>query len=419
MRKSTVISLILSGLLTTSALSIAPALAAPTGNFKAFWAVQISPNPSGNGGFGAVDCTGARACVAVGSYFNPSANAQLPLAASWDGTAWGVQPIAAPAETDTSDLHGVSCVKRTFCAAVGSDVLTSKRWITLAEVWRGVRWEITPTPPLTSLEFNSLNAVSCSSPADCMAVGSAGDQLLIERWQGASWTIQRAPTPAGSTSSLLYGVSCVTRKWCMAAGYYLSPSAGVLAFTEVWTGKHWSIRPAEQIPGKASQLVGVSCTSKVRCTAVGTIGDLVSVNSPLAERWNGKVWTIQSVPQPTGQPDNALTGVGCSSAHACTAVGVYFTATGPIFTFAESWNGRAWVLQSTVNPSKTSNSLLGVACTSARACTAVGLYAGPESVALSLIERYSVGRCPDRGGLTARWSCSHNASPDRAPARLP
>ena len=222
-----------------------------------------------------MECTGAKACVAVGSYFKDSVKAQVPLAASWNGKAWRLQPVPAPAQTSYSQLYGVSCVRRAFCSAVGSDVLTSERWITLAEVWRGKRWEITPTPPLESASHNSLRAVSCSSPADCMAVGSADEA---------------------------------------------------------------------------------------------------------------------TVPHPTGQPDSSLTAVACSTAHRCKAVGEYFTKTGPIDTFAESWNGRTWVLQPTVNPSETNNSLSGLACTSATACTAVGGYAGPESVSLSLIERYSAAQ---------------------------
>ena len=195
--------------------------------------------------------------------------------------------------------------------------------------------------------------------------------------------------PVGSTSSLLYGVSCVTRKWCMAAGYY---DVGV-AFTEVWNGKRWSIRPAEQVPDNDSQFTGVSCTSRVSCTAAGIYGNLSGLDYPLAERWNGEVWTIQPVPHPEGQLDSFLIDVACSTARACTATGRYFTETGPSYTFAKSWNGKAWVLQPTVNPSETINALDGVACTSATACTAVGGYAGPESVSRSLIERYSVGRC--------------------------
>jgi hypothetical protein len=392
MRRGTAICFLLSVLLTISTQSAALASAAPAGNTRAFWAVQKSPNPSGNGGFNGVDCTGARACVAVGSYFDDSAKAQVPLAASWDGRAWRVQPTPAPGGTNYSSLDGVSCVKHTFCSAVGSDVLNSDRWITLAEVWRGTRWVITPTPPLKSLRFNSLRAVSCSSSTDCMAAGSTNDQALIEHWNGVKWTIQRAPRPVGSKSSLLYGVSCVTRNWCMAAGYYGSPSDGIQAFSEVWTGKHWSIRPAKRIPGSASQFLGVSCTSQLSCTAAGVYGDLESLNYPLAEHWNGKVWTTRPIPHPKGQPDSSLTAVGCSTASACTAAGEYMTKTGRIYTFADAWNGKAWVLQPTVNPSKTNNNLSGVACTSATACTAAGGYAGPGSVALSLVERYSAGR---------------------------
>jgi hypothetical protein len=389
MRKTTGICLLLTGLLAMSAQSAASASAASPGNNRAIWTVQKSPNPSGNGDFNGVECTGARACIAVGSYYKHSARAQLPLVASWAGGAWRRQPAPAPARTSYSHLDGVSCPKRAFCIAVGSDVLTSKRWITLAEIWRGKRWQITRTPPFKALLYNSLSAVSCTSATDCMAVGFADQQALIEHWSGARWTIQRAPRPAGSTSSMLYGVTCVTRDWCMAAGYYAPRSGGALAFTEVWTGSRWSIRPAQQIPGSASQLLGISCTSRISCTAAGTYGDLASLNYPLAEHWNGRVWTTQSVPYPRGQRDSSLTAVGCSAARACTAVGQYFTKTGPIYTFAESWNGKAWVLQSTMNPSKTNNALSGVACTSATACTAVGGYAGAGSVALSLVERHS------------------------------
>jgi hypothetical protein len=386
MRNRTAICLLVSGLLAISAQSVASASAGPAGNTRVFWTVQKSPNPSGNGDFRGVECTGVKACVAVGSYYLHSADARLPLAASWNGRAWRVAPAPAPA-AGNSDLRGVSCAKRTFCTAVGTDELPAERSITLAEVWRGHRWTITRTPPLDS-PSNSLDAVSCPSATDCMAVGSTGHQLLIERWNGARWAIQRAPRPAGSSFISLFGVSCVKGKWCMAAGSYVPLSGGVQAFTEIWAGGHWSIRLAKQVPGSPDHLYGVSCTSRVSCTAVGSSGS-ESKDSPAAEHWNGKAWTTQSVPHPKGHPDSMLTAVGCSSAHACTAVGTHFEEKGKMYTFADSWNGRAWAVQSTVNPSEDNNALFGVSCALATACTAVGEYTGPEDVGLSLIERYS------------------------------
>lgn len=156
MRRGTAICFLLSALLTISAQSAALASAAPAGNTRAFWTVQKSPNPSGNGGFNGVDCTGATACVAVGSYFDNPVKAQVPLAASWSGRAWRVQPTPAPEGTNYSHLDGVSCVGPTFCSAVGTDVLNSGRWITLAEIWRGTRWVIAPTPPLKSPKIQLL-----------------------------------------------------------------------------------------------------------------------------------------------------------------------------------------------------------------------------------------------------------------------
>lgn len=390
MLKATATWILLTGVGGIGVLTAAAASAAPAGHGTPVWVVQKSPNPSGNGGFDGVDCESAKACVAVGSYYHHQAKAQLPLAAAWNGRTWSQQPTPAPAQTSYGHLDGVACPDRTFCSAVGADILTSKRWVTLAEVWRGKRWEIAKTPALKAPLYNALTAISCASAADCMAVGYADQKALIERWRAGAWTLQRVPTPRGSAFSMLYGVSCPTRNWCMAVGYSGPPSGGSLAFSEVWNGRYWSIRPARQISGYASQFAGVSCRSPVSCTAAGTYGDLATMNFPLAERWNGKAWATQSVPHPKGQSDSALTSVQCGTTRTCTAVGVYFTQTGPIYTFAVYWNGRAWALQPTVNPSKTNNSLSGVACTSATACTAVGGYAGPESVALSLIERYAV-----------------------------
>jgi hypothetical protein len=45
-----------------------------------------------------------------------------------------------------------------------------------------------------------------------------------------------------------------------------------------------------------------------------------------------------------------------------------------------------------------------VACTSATACTAVGMYAGEESTTTSLIERYSAGRCDQAGSGDSRFT---------------
>lgn len=60
-----------------------------------------------------------------------------------------------------------------------------------------------------------------------------------------------------------------------------------------------------------------------------------------AESWNGSSWTPQSVPLPSGaQGEVLLTGVSCSSASTCVAVGWYWGSSGEV-AFAASSSGAS------------------------------------------------------------------------------
>lgn len=140
--------------------------------------------------------------------------------------------------------------------------------------------------------------------------------------------------------------------------------------------------------GTAGELSGVSCASKVACTAVGR--DVINhVNRPLIEFWNGSLWTTQSAPMPTGARGAVLNGVSCPAANNCTAVGAWHDSTGT-HTLAEAWDGSTWTIQPTVDvPGGRVNELTGVSCPSASACQAVGYVTGPHAT-LALAES-SVG----------------------------
>ncbi len=71
---------------------------------------------------------------------------------------------------------------------------------------------------------DTLNAVSCTSPTPCMAVGgTATDRsaTLAERWNGSSWAV--LPTPrgiqcGGDLCDILNAVSCTSANTCIAVG---------------------------------------------------------------------------------------------------------------------------------------------------------------------------------------------------------
>ena len=70
----------------------------------------------------------------------------------------------------------------------------------------------------------------------------------------------------------------------------------------------------------------------------------------LAESRNGTMWTVQPTPSPAGATFSYLSGVSCTSASACTAVGYFGNSAGNILNLAEGWNGTRWTIESTPNP---------------------------------------------------------------------
>jgi hypothetical protein len=64
------------------------------------------------------------------------------------------------------------------------------------------------------------------------------------------------------------------------------PSLGSLPLIAFWNGSGWSSQHSPLVRG---DLDGVSCTTATACTAVG----LAHGGHPLIERWNGTSWSLQ------------------------------------------------------------------------------------------------------------------------------
>jgi hypothetical protein len=419
------------------------------------WRVQSAPVPHGaqSSELNGVTCTGVTSCVAVGDYVNGS-GADVTLAERWNGTKWTIQPTHNPSTAHSfSFLTGVSCVAPSACEAVGlSDAgIFAERWngtswsvqavpapagsqqaylsnvscavssceavglyvdssgavVTLGEQWNGKAWHAQPTPNPARANNNFLNGVSCPSLSDCTAVGlgnGAGTPITLgERWNGSRWSLKDVPSPVGAAENQLNGIACPATDACVAVGF-VGPNGGA-GSTEAlwWNGRSWHLQHIPTLPGSVLNAVG--CASETDCVAVGA-----SNAGTLAERWNGKDWTIQATPNPSGSPGGSLNGVTCTSASFCVAVGGRLDSTGnQVATLAERWNGKSWAIQRTPNPSGSPGSfLVGVACTSASFCVADG--GGPAG---TLAERWNgrswaIQRTPNPapGGFLGSVSCT-------------
>jgi hypothetical protein len=361
------------------------------------WAIQATPNPSGAKGsfLQGVSCTSATACTAVGWYTN-SGGTNVTLAEHWNGSSWAIQVTPNPTGAKGGFLNGVACTSATACTAVGSYVNSGFTDVTLAERWNGTSWAIQATPNPSGAKASYLWRLSCTSATACTAVGSytnsfGTDVTLAERWNGTSWTIQVTPNPSGALSSFLQGVSCTSATACTAVGYYLNSGGTYVTLAERWNGNSWAIQATPNPSGaKFSYLNGVSCTSATACTAVGYYTNSFGTDVTLAERWNGTSWTIKVSPNPSGAKSSFLSAVSCTAATACTAVGGYINSGGTHVTLAERWNGTSWAIQVTPNPSGAKASFLsGVSCTSATACTAVGSYTNSFGTPVTLAEGWN------------------------------
>jgi hypothetical protein len=302
---------------------VATLLLTPTAA-SAAWTVSPTPNVDGasSTNLSAVDCTSADSCMAVGqATFNAPGGTAATVAEHWDGTSWQIVPTPNPPGATYSSLNGVSCPWPNVCFAVGGPG-------PLVELWNGTSWSIQPTPELTS---GGLNAVSCSGLLACTAVGSDGPGTLAARWDGTGWHVQSNPSPPGSQFS--------------------SPA-------------------------------GVSCPRKRTCTAVGQSFD-GAVNSPLAERWFGRVnaWGLQAAPKPAGAESGSLNGVSCPDGPVCVAVGSSSPPGGSRAVMAERRIGSNWSVLPVHDPAQGTflgSNFLAVSCPARRACRAAGSSGSPS-----------------------------------------
>lgn len=342
-----------------------------------------------------VSCTSASSCMAVGTFLGQIKGTNgfqnFTLAETWNGTAWTIQPSPSPTlPGGGEELNSVSCPSSSSCMAVGESLVFSTRIGILvehpfAESWNGTKWTVVPTPVLAH-SGASLNGVSCTSAASCMAVGNEGTPknpllfTLAESWNGTAWTVVSTPAPLTPGGTSLSKVSCTSTSNCMAAGYYgfNNGTGTAVTLAESWNGSTWQ-RRVTPVPGSDALLGGVSCTAASACTSVGDRAETspTLIRGTLAERWDGTHWTAQSSPNPRGAGGAGLGAVSCMGPSACMAVGSAFDPTGESsFNVAESWNGTAWSLLRTPNPGSTNNGLGGVSCTSSSSCMAVGAFIG-------------------------------------------
>jgi len=331
--------------------------------------IQRPPTPAGATStvLHSVSCTSADACIAVGG---PDGRPGTMLAERWDGSRWTIQRTTRPAGSILSFLDGVSCVSESSCVAVGFVVGRTGADAALTTQWNGSNWSVVRVAkPAGSIEA-VLDAVSCTSPTACTAVGGSENRsgvwlTLVERWSGLRWSVQ--PTPRLQHGELL-GVSCGSARACTAVGV----SEGGTELMEHWGGGRWSPGPSAGLALSESGLNAVSCTSSTACAAVGEQVIPSIAAWPLLASWNEDRWSMEPL---RGQPLGVMYAVSCTARTACTAVGAD--------SLVERTQGSRWTIARAPDPEQ--SNLYGVSCT-ASMCFAVGSWIDSSGWEVPLVE---------------------------------
>ena len=343
------------------------------------WSLDGAPGQLGFGEVDAISCADPTYCVAL------SSNQYEDDALIFSNGSWSSAPLVEPG--GALQLNSVSCFSETFCMAVGESSLPSGGHSNaggVIEEWDGSAWSVVPNPQSSGLDV-SFSGVSCPGAARRFAVGQdSTDGGFIDSWDGASWTMS-----FNEQGVSLSAVSCSTPASCVAVG----AGASNLLYSVVLVGGSWT---AESVPDPGSDafLYDVSCASPTFCMAVGSIQvGGVGWATGLTEAWDGASWLV--VPSPNYPEDDLGPGFigggilisdSCVSAQACVAVGYggggvnSSSLSYPGLAVVETWDGDAWSLTPTPAPIEPVGGgraeLRGVVCVpdaNDAECVAVGL----------------------------------------------
>jgi hypothetical protein len=337
-----------------------------------------------------VSCTAGTACTAVGHY--DTEGEAKTLATRWNGKEWTIETPPNPLEQTQSELWSVSCVSATACFAVGGAQHGVNTQKTLVEFWNGKEWKIQSSPNPATSKASILKGVACVSTTSCVAVGDfangTSNETLVESWNGTEWKIVKSPNPSTSFNQLV-SVSCSASNACTAVGNDVHEGHEV-GLVERWNGTEWALQtPAAPAEATYVNLYDADCLSATECYIVGTAKFGTSGTSGDIQIWNGKEWKLQTSPNPSGAKQVLLHGIACTSGTVCEAVGDYINSESKVERMAQRWNGKEWTLQAVESLSAKFSALLGLSCTAAAECQAAGEVENLAGKMLGLIETYA------------------------------
>ncbi|MGB7052165.1 MAG: hypothetical protein WBG41_11395 [Acidimicrobiales bacterium] len=210
--------------------------------------------------------------------------------------------------------------------------------------------------------------------------------------QGSTWSPVTVPEPSADFSGKLLGATCSANANCLAVGWGSTTGSLLSTLVEHWNGKAWTPQASPNPTGSGDvfpQLDAVACVTASDCTTVGTDFTTSNNANTVAEQWNGTDWSVATTPDAAGATTSTLTGVSCFSSSFCMAVGSAGTTSPDVISLAEQWDGSSWSIDTTPNVDGAIQTFLtSVACPSTTQCVAVG-YSLSSAGTIPIVEQWN------------------------------
>ena len=239
--------------------------------------VQRNQIPSPN--VQAVSCAGPSFCVAV----NIQGDANV-----FNGSSWS----AGQSINSRYSLYSVSCPNTNFCAALGGQLTNDPIVAYTDGSW-------SPIPFANSETFVAL---SCSSSASCVAIGTDGDTYAFD---GSVWS-ELSPIESGKLVGFdaIDDLSCSSTTFCMA----ITVSGHAFAFD----GSSWKNSQGLEVGGEQIA-TSISCPSSMFCGAMSYLGH--------AAYYDGNSWhTAHSLDASDFSSNDGVISISCTVSGFCAAV---------------------------------------------------------------------------------------------------
>jgi len=193
-------------------------------------------------------------------------------------------------------------------------------------------------------------------------------------------------TPAGSNS--FYAVAAFARNDAWAVGSHYD-GINDRPFAEHFDGSRWTVVPVPAPGSGATYLRGVNGSSSTDVWAVGYQTTRSGAQQSLIEHYDGHAWSIIPSPNPTSFAVY-LSSIASAGPNNVWAAGYYLDDAGVYRTLAERWDGSSWTIVATPNAGNGDNALNGLAATGSNDIWAVGYWlSAPGASSATLILHFN------------------------------